>query len=125
MIEDAYWGVSVVHSNMHGVNVQPQHLFMRDGNRIIHSVEIPDSAENIRKLMELLKRTQGNCYDTMGLLFAGVMLFCRKALGLRKWPKQNLWQSSGMYLCTEFVSEYLEGKADSMITPHELYERIK
>lgn len=40
-------------------------------------------------------------------------------------PKKNLWQTSGMFLCTEWVTEVLEGEEDSMITPYKLFLRLK
>lgn len=111
---------SIIHSNFKGVNTLPLLDFLEE-NRVIHSIEIED---NPVRLQELLDRDTGKWYDIGALLFSGIMLFCRKALGLRKWPKQNLWQSSGMYMCTEFVTEYIDGKQDSMITPHQLFVRL-
>jgi len=114
----------VVHSNWKGVNVISVDKFFAE-NTIIHQVEIPSTPQNNVRLLELMYMKKGNYYDIGALLFCGVVLFLRKALGFRSWPKVNLWQSSGMDLCTEFVTEYLYGSADSLITPHQLYERIK
>jgi len=91
-------------------------------NTVIHELEIPEDRE---KLLKVIANPKNSPYDIGALLFCGFMLFCRKALNLRSWPKQNLWQSSGMYMCTEFVTEFVEGKADSMATPCKLYHRIK
>lgn len=115
------WDNIVIHSNWKGVNVQFLNDFLKE-NRVIHRVEVQ---ENHDKITNAIVSGVGTLYDIGALLFCGIVLFCRKALGLKSWPKMNLWQSSGMYLCTEFVSEYLFGKADSLITPDQLYERIK
>lgn len=120
--DDSYLDM-VIHANWKGVNIQPYEEFLKE-NTVIHTLEIPTSPENNVRLLELIHAEHGKCYDIGALLFCGVVLFLRKALGLRQWPKVNLWQSSGMYLCTEFVTEYLYGSADSLITPHQLYERI-
>jgi hypothetical protein len=123
LVSEEHWGLSVVHANWKGVHVEPLNTFL-DENKIIHSVDIPENIGNLRRLQGILRKRQGSMYDLGALLFVGIALFCRKALGLRKWPKQNLWQVTGMYMCTEFVTEYLYGSADAMITPHGLYERI-
>ena len=114
-------GDLVIHSDSHGVNGVHIDDFLEE-NRIIHVVTYNMPATEVLSKMDSLK---DHWYDVGALLFCGVMLFCRKALGLRKWPKQNLWQASGMYMCTEFVTEVINNEADALITPHQLYERIK
>lgn len=114
------WDNLVVHSNWKGVNIQFLDEFLKE-NRIIHSSPVQESED---RLTNTIVRKDQSLYDVGALLFLGVVLFCRRALGLRKWPKMNLWQSSGMDLCTEFVTEFIDGKADSLITPHKLFERM-
>lgn len=115
------WDDLVVHSNYKGVNIQYLTEFLKE-NRIVHEIEIPEDKD---KLTDCIVRNNTSPYDVGALLFLGVVLFCRKALGITKWPKMNLWQSSGMYLCTEFVTEFIDGKADTLITPHKLFERLE
>jgi hypothetical protein len=83
---------------------------------IIESVELPD---NLEKVINLLAKYDGNFYD-FGALFY---------LGLRSLfpflPKANLWQTTGMFLCTEWITEVVDGKENSMITPHQLYLKLK
>jgi len=93
-------------------------------NKVVHSVELPDTWDNRERLSEIVTSNKRSSYDIGALLFCGLMLFCRKGLGLRMLPKQNLWQSSGMYMCTELVTEFIDGKADSLITPHQLFVRL-
>ena len=90
-------------------------------NEIIHKIEIPSDYGKLRSI--LLKRWNSP-YDLGALLFLGIVLFLRRILGLRTWPKQNLWQSSGMYLCTEFVEEYLGEELDPLITPYKMFVEL-
>lgn len=113
----------VVHSNIHGVNVLPLNTFLNEST-ILHKVELPNTWDNQERLLEILTSNKGNAYDIGALLFCGIMLFCREGLGLKWLPKQNLWQSSGMFMCTELVTEFIDGKADSLITPHQLFVRL-
>lgn len=113
------WDELVIHSNWKGVNITFLSEFLEE-NTIVHSIEVPEDRD---KITNAIVNNIGKLYDTGALLFCGIVLFCRKALNL-DWPKKNLWQSTGMYLCTEFVTEYLEGEQDSMITPHKLYIRL-
>lgn len=115
------WDDLVVHSNIKGVNIMYLSDFLKE-NRIIHTLPL---VENKDKLTDLIVRSNTSLYDIGALLFLGVVLFCRKALNITKWPKMNLWQSSGMYLCTEFVTEYTDGKTDSLITPYKLFKRME
>lgn len=114
------WDNLVIHSNWKGVNIIFLEEFLVE-NTIIHSVPIE---EDYTKITNCIVNSIGSLYDMGALLFDAIVLFSRKALNL-DWPKINLWQSSGMYLCTEFVTEYLYGKQDSLVTPGQLYERIK
>jgi len=103
----------VIHSNLLGVHMEPFESF---NSSIIESVELPD---NLEKVINLLAKYDGNFYD-FGALFY---------LGLRSLfpflPKANLWQTTGMFLCTEWITEVVDGKENSMITPHQLYLKLK
>lgn len=114
------WDDLIIHSNWKGVNITTLQEFLKE-NTIVHSVDLPEDHD---KIVNAITSNIGHLYDTGALLFCGIVLFCRKALGMKNWPKVNLWQSSGMYLCTEFVSQYVYGEADSLITPYKLYERM-
>lgn len=114
------WDGVIVHSNWKGVNVQHKTEFLKE-NRIVHEVEIK---EDLDKFTNAIVNNDGSLYDVGALLFLGIVLLSRKVIN-SSWPKMNLWQSTGMYLCTELVSQYLYGEADSMITPYKLYLKVK
>ncbi len=123
LVRDIYFGDYVIHSNWKGVTIEPFSSFLKE-NRIIHQLRIPNTWDNAEKIANLREGKYGSCYDFGALLFFGIVLFCRRLLGLRKWPKQNLWQSTGMYLCTELVTEFIDKKEDSLITPEQLYSKL-
>ena len=56
----------------------------------------------------------GHPYDFGALFYLAARRVC-------PWlPKKNLWQCSGMFLCTEWVTRYLDGAEDSMKTTVDL-----
>lgn len=117
------WDGCIFQANARGVNTMHIDEFLKE-NIVIHTVVLPDHPDELDRIGNLATRLNNSPYDIGALLFCGFVLFCRKALNLKSWPKMNFWQSSGMYMCTEFVTEYLNGGADSMITPQQLYDRI-
>jgi hypothetical protein len=54
-------------------------------------------------------------YDWGAFLYLGV-----RAL-LPFLPKKNLWQTTGMYLCSELVANIVKGTELSHLTPYQLY----
>lgn len=107
-------GELVVHSNLYGVHLETLHYFQTH-SEIVYEVDIPD---NIEGLHNSLDRDEGKWYDIGALLYLGLryVIPCL--------PKKNLWQCSGMYLCTEFVTEVINGEADSLVTPYQLYVKL-
>ena len=76
------------------------------------------------RLGRLLEKYEFSLYDFGALFFLGFSFAARKYLKLPL-PKSNLWQATGMFLCTEWGSEFIEGEQDSMITPYKLYQKLK
>lgn len=110
-IED---GGFVIHSNLLGVHIESLEHFSKKCE-IGYSVEASITIVQVRNS---LAKYEGSGYDIGGLLYLGLRLV------LPCLPKKNLWQSSGMFLCTEWVTEVLDGTADSLITPYGLYQRL-
>jgi hypothetical protein len=109
-----YAGI-VAHSSVNGVELVPYSIFKRDYN-IVLRVEL-DTRPG--KLLDTLDRTWGHGYDIPALLFLGLRYLAPCFV-----PKQNLWAVSGMYICTEFVTDVVDQKVDSMCTPYQLYLRL-
>lgn len=101
----------VIHSNLQGVIIETEDYFEAH-SQIVYSVEIEDCMDRVTKLLATESHAM---YDIGAILYLGVRY-------LFPWlPKKNLWQSSGMYLCTEWVTTVVNEKTDSMITPYQLY----
>lgn len=108
-------GETVVHANFIGVHPESFYSFTKGGVEIVATIELPD---DYKKMFHLACAGWGKQYDF------GAMFYLM-ARALIPWlPKKNLWQSSGMYLCSEWVSEAM-GEGDAMITPHKLYLKLK
>lgn len=104
----------VIQSNFLGLGALSLEEFEKKSS-ILYSVEIP---EDCTKLLRLFVTDQKAKYDFGAMLYLG--LRC-----LFPWlPKANLWQTTGMYMCTEWVTEYINDSEDSMITPYKLYLRL-
>jgi len=112
----------VIHSNFRGLHIQWASTFRKENNIIY---EIPFVEENeFEKIDQLMQKHEFVYYDIGAMAFLGVSMWLKAWLGVPL-PKSNLWQSTGMHLCTEWVSRYVDGREDSMITPHKLYSRIQ
>lgn len=105
----------VFHSTMiNGVHVDFYKDFI-DTHEILFNIKI---GSDLAKLSNI----KHSRYDYFGILYLGLKLLLGK-IGI-KLPKKNLWQSTGMYMCTEFISEIVNDKEDSMITPYKLYKKL-
>ena len=78
----------------------------------------------VERLIERVVDLRGTLYDFPGLLYLGLKYSLFNTFNLDI-PKKNLWQLSGMYICTEFVEDIVDIKSDSMITPFKLYLKLK
>lgn len=104
-----------MHSNLLGVHIDPLAKFLKS-SKVVFSIELPADPD---KMIRLIKSERHKSYDFGGLLYCGLRLMF-PAL-----PKKNLWQTTGMYMCTEWVQEALGvEKIDSMITPYGLYLQL-
>lgn len=104
----------VIHCNLLGVQIAPYREFA-EKCEIIYSVE---AHKELYLVFDLAYKYWEAKYDLGGLLYLGLRCLC-------PWlPKANLWQNTGMFLCTEFITEFLEGEEDHMTTPYQLYKRL-
>lgn len=114
----------VIHSNLRGVHITWARNFKINNSVVLElSPTFEDTTER-EKLDAVLEKYEFSFYDVGALLFLGICLFLRKYLKLPL-PKSNLWQASGAFLCTEWAQELLDVEKDSMITPYQLYLRLK
>jgi hypothetical protein len=113
-------GEFVAHSTIFGVEIVTTNYF-KTRFQVVDAVEVQD---DMNKLLAVLTKRSHSFYDYGCLLYLGVRYSLKRWLKVSI-PKANLWATSGMFTCTEFVTEVLDGKQDSLITPYGLYERLK
>lgn len=104
----------VVHCNFLGVRKEGLEDFIKQ-NTILHTTPI----EGQLKANDLYEQYKHVKYDFAAFFYIGVRYLLPSA------PKVNLWQSTGLFLCTEFVTKIHFGSPDSLITPHQLFNKIK
>lgn len=109
-----YQDGEVIHSSFKGVVRQPVREFLKT-NKVLHAVGVKGLDIDLKVLEEKYKDSG---YDYGALFY----LALRAAFPLV--PKVNLWQTSGMFLCTEFLTHVIKEEEDSLITPHQLYAKL-
>ena len=109
-------GEFVIHSNFRGVNIEPYTRFSAS-NKIAYSVDMVADPNKIRNTLDKYWK---KWYDVPALFYIGLRYLFPKLM-----PKANLWNSSDMFICTEFVTQVVDAKADSLITPYQLYLRLE
>lgn len=109
----------VLHANFYGLHWVRKFDFDA-GCSIVHAVEVNDDP---RRLIRLAAEHAGKTGYDFGALFYLTLRYLLRSIGIRI-PKKNLWQTTGMFLCTEWVTLYLDGVTDAAITPFKLFEKI-
>lgn len=109
----------VLHSTVFGPEIRTYEYFTKR-NHVVASVPVHIDE---RKAIKLITTLDGNRYDYAALLYLGLRYALRRYCSLSI-PKANLWNVSGMYLCTELVTKLLYGKPDALITPQQLLNKL-
>lgn len=109
----------VIHSNLLGLHMETYESFLKH-SKVLYALEKKESSENLSLVLKLLAEYEWSWYDFGAISFLGISLL------LRTWfkiplPKSNLWQSTGMFMCVEWASKYVDLKEESMMTPKRLY----
>ena len=108
-------GPFVIHSNLLGVRIVPYNVFA-SSHEIVYNINKIELNESIKTV---LKECYGKPYDIGALIYLGLRFLFPQLM-----PKQNLWQTTGMFLCTEFITKMIDMKEDSLITPYKLYLKL-
>ena len=112
-------GDTVFHSNLLGARLETERDFMKS-HSVVARYTVPDAAQRI---LDVAARRRRAAYDFGALLFLGVTFAVRRYLKIPM-PRQNLWQTTGMFICTELVTEVIDGSEDSLCTPYGLLRRL-
>lgn len=106
---------NVYHSNFYGVHMESLQNFLQGSNQIVLSIE---AQINPYTLADAMYQYRGSKYDFGGLLYVGLRIL------IPALPKYNLWQSTGMFMCTEWVEQVTGLPPDAMLTPYGLYKLL-
>jgi hypothetical protein len=114
------WGPWVLHANFSGVRWDKYKDF---ATKAAILDEIPIDMPIERLLWLSAQHVEHGKYDFGGFAYIG----CKLALGKIgiKLPKKNLWQMTGMHMCTEWITDAAFGEEDSMITPWQLRNLLR
>lgn len=115
----------VVQSNLLGINVEWSSYF-REKCTVVYELDngVTDLQSDFAKLTEQMDALENDFYDFFALVFVGLAILANRYLKTPM-PKQNAWHIANTYMCTEFVTEYLFGAPETMVTPYQLYEQLK
>ena len=118
----------VIHVNLLGLRIDEYDSFLKT-NQIVCRLEpqLDSYLQNMKdndRLKTVLKQYKKVFYDLGALLFAGSCLLMRRWFKIPL-PKSNLWQMSGMLLCTEWIQSFIDIPLNAMITPYQLYLELK
>ena len=108
----------VLQANHRGIHAESYKRFLRN-NQVVCSIPV-DISDN--EVYDRFSKFEFQPYDIAGMLFNVIPLECRR-LGLPV-PKVNLWNSTGMKFCVEFVS-YMVGHEESLMTPYQFIQQLR
>lgn len=106
----------VIHSNYRGVHIESSNGFRKNNKVVYELISIEDVNVSIVE-------NEFKPYDYAAFIFLGISLILRKYFKISM-SKSNLWNTTGM-MCTEWVTNVVDSKIDSMITPLNLYKKLK
>lgn len=109
----------IIHSTFGGVKCERLDSFLKE-SRILYQIEVSGTGGSV---LEILANALGRPYDYGALIYLGIRFLLKK---IRiPTPKVNLLNTSGAYLCTEFINKYVISEVSleesSLITPYKLY----
>lgn len=124
VLEDTH----VLHSSTSGVTLLPIEEFIST-NDVVRQIELPSlmtsEEDEIYNDINIINKYLGKPYDYMAFIYLGIRLSLR-FLGIST-PKVNLFNISGMFICTELVDEVVDiGEYNKeLLTPGQLYDILE
>jgi hypothetical protein len=116
----------IIHSTFSGVGLEWSSNF-RAENDIPYEYDaiIPPSPEDeMAWVTSLLDIYMGQSYDYKAFIYFGWRALLLRLLGLPM-PGRNHWNANGRYLCTELASTVMGREMDPMISPYQLYIKLR
>jgi hypothetical protein len=119
----------VFHSNLLGPKCDLLDDFQKK-SEIVREISLENSAYDTIRLMHFFLKRNHKAYDFLLFLTLGIMLVVKKLntqLGGQspEFDRKLIFRTSGAYLCTEFVGEFLYGNENKFTLPEEIWESWK
>lgn len=109
----------VFHSNLLGVSITTMSHFKKKYAILAETAPI-----NLPITFEDISKKESSWYDIMALLWLGSRFALKKFFRIPI-PKANLWQVTGMFTCTELVTQIINNEENSLITPFGLLLELR
>jgi hypothetical protein len=115
----------VVQSNLLGIGLEWSSYF-REKCTVVYELDncMSSLTQDKERLTKTLDVYENDFYDITGLLFLGICTILHKYLKTPM-PKTDPARFTNTFMCTEWVTEYLDGAPDETITPYGLYQKLK
>lgn len=106
----------VFHSTFSGITLEFLESFL-DRNTVVYALLETTTEGQVDNILNLVR--QDSAYDFGAFFYLGLRALFPKLL-----PKQNLWQTTGMFLCTELITMLTDMEENSILTPGQLYGQL-
>jgi hypothetical protein len=110
----------VFHSNILGPRCDLLEDFEKK-SEIVREIRLETNYYDAVRLMHFYLKRNHRKYDFLLFLTLGLLLVIRK-LNREEIDRKLIFRTSGAYLCTEFVGEFLYGNENQFTLPEEIWE---
>ena len=110
----------VFHSNLFGPRCDLLEDFQKK-SEIVREIQLETNYYDAVRLMHFYLKRNHRTYDFLLFLTLGLLLVIRK-LNREEIDRKLIFRTSGAYLCTEFVGEFLYGNENQFTLPEEIWE---
>ena len=111
----------VFHSNILGPRCDLLEDFEKKAD-IVREIRLEANYYDAIRLMHFYLKRNHRTYDFLLFLTLGLLLVIRK-LNNQELDRKLIFRTSGAYLCTEFVGEFLYGNENQFTLPEEIWEK--
>ena len=112
----------VFHSNILGPRCDLLQDFEKKAE-IVREIRLETNYYDAVRLMHFYLKRNHRTYDFLLFLTLGIILILGKLNGSPNIDRKIIFRTSGAYLCTEFVGEFLYGNENQFTLPEEIWEK--
>jgi hypothetical protein len=111
----------VFHSNLFGPRCDLLEDFEKK-SEIVREIPLETNYYDAVRLMHFYLKRNHRAYDFLLFLTLGIILILRKLNNNQEYDEKIVYRTSGAYLCTEFVGEFLYGNENKFTMPEDIWE---